>query len=411
MPRKPPPDAPQWKAPPAASTLVLTLKTVTPMFGGGYENRSINERDPIRSAAIRGHLRYWWRATAGASETDSEALFAREARLWGSMTTPGRVSVRTETLEAGETRTHSKIAPRATREEGPLEGYFLFPFQEEKKPGGQKEAKGRVDVKFQVTITCDEDNIPEIERTLRAWLLMGGVGARTRRGCGALKGADEATRERFSPPGKTIESWLQELSGPTPTGAPQWTTLTGGRILLGPMQGDPMEAWRMLGRFWSRFRKGHVPPYDYRPDKDGRFHDYPKLKAAAGSMEGQLHLVKPYLGLPIIYQSVDGCYAPEITGAQTDRMASPVILKPIFVGRGGLCYPMVAILRAPPPRAIRVDGTPFTLARAVNNPNLNLPESDPVMVDLNATNSLSAVLSAARKEWKNPSEISLRVSP
>jgi hypothetical protein len=44
------------------TTIVVQLKTVTPILGGGYRTRKLDDMDVIRVPTIRGHLRFWWRA-------------------------------------------------------------------------------------------------------------------------------------------------------------------------------------------------------------------------------------------------------------------------------------------------------------------------------------------------------------
>lgn len=64
--RKPEVQPPEWQAPEKPAELSLEIATITPLFGGGYAARECDELIPVRSAAVRGHLRFWWRATAGA---------------------------------------------------------------------------------------------------------------------------------------------------------------------------------------------------------------------------------------------------------------------------------------------------------------------------------------------------------
>ncbi|NPV63073.1 MAG: type III-B CRISPR module RAMP protein Cmr1 [Methanotrichaceae archaeon] len=54
---------------------------ITPIFGGGVK---VGENDlvtPIRASSIRGHLRFWWRATRGARFETSSQLFDREGEI------------------------------------------------------------------------------------------------------------------------------------------------------------------------------------------------------------------------------------------------------------------------------------------------------------------------------------------
>jgi CRISPR/Cas system CMR-associated protein Cmr1 (group 7 of RAMP superfamily) len=44
----------------------LSVRIVTALYGGGVEAGMIDTLTPFRAPSVRGHLRYWWRATCGA---------------------------------------------------------------------------------------------------------------------------------------------------------------------------------------------------------------------------------------------------------------------------------------------------------------------------------------------------------
>ena len=61
---------------------------ITPLFGGGVEAGKNDNITPISGKVIRGHLRFWWRATRGGQfNGDLEAMKAREAEIWGAAST------------------------------------------------------------------------------------------------------------------------------------------------------------------------------------------------------------------------------------------------------------------------------------------------------------------------------------
>ena len=86
------PDLPEWREPAKRETIELELRLITPMFGGGYKAREVDPLQPIRPAAIRGHLRFWWRATAGARYTSVADLHKAETELWGGASKSGRAN-------------------------------------------------------------------------------------------------------------------------------------------------------------------------------------------------------------------------------------------------------------------------------------------------------------------------------
>lgn len=129
------PSLPSWEAPKKWETIELQLKLITPMFGGGYKTREVDTIQPIRPAAIRGHLRHWWRATAGAKYASPEKLHEAEVALWGGASTNensayGKVALQVDIINEGQSVKYSKVATRPTSRDVPKCRYFLFPYRE-----------------------------------------------------------------------------------------------------------------------------------------------------------------------------------------------------------------------------------------------------------------------------------------
>jgi len=394
------PSLPEWQEPAKRETIELELRLITPMFGGGYKAREVDPLQPIRPAAIRGHLRFWWRATAGACYTSVADLHKAETELWGGASTKdnpafGKVAIQVHILSAGEKASYSQVAPESRPKEGPLHGYFLFPFQEQKKQNIPA-AVGRRQVSFQLRLTLDA-SLSEAQRAgvrtaLKAWIAFGGVGARTRRGCGALTVVG-ANANQWLLPTRGLAEWLE-----MPRDAASdhdWTTLAGARGIVVPTA-SPEEAWRELGQFWARFRKGHFAQA-YSPMSGGKWRDYRQVLCQLRNQGNTLRLAKPFLGLPIIYQEIKGaknlCFTGTLEPAQSGRMASPVILKPIAL-QGGKFGALVLVMHAPKPDKIRVNSQEYALAA---------PTKDPVLQALGANDVLDAVLKGAKLHFRQQS--------
>lgn len=388
------PSLPNWQAPKKRETIELELRLITPMFGAGYKAREVDTEQLIRPAAIRGHLRFWWRATAGARYATVEELHKAETELWGGASTKdnpafGKVAIQVHILSAGEKASYSQVAPESRPKEGPLHGYFLFPFQEQKKQNIPA-AVGRRQVSFQLRLTLDaslsEAQRAEVRTALKAWIAFGGVGARTRRGCGALTVVG-ANANQWLLPTRGLAEWL----GMPPNAASKcdWTTLAGARGIVVPTA-SPEKAWSELGQFWARFRKGHFAQA-YSPMSGGKWRDYRQVLCQLRSQGNTLRLAKPFLGLPIVYQKF-GKQTP-FTGtlepAESGRMASSVILKPIAL-QGGKYGALVLVMNAPKPNRIQIDGKEYTLAA---------PTKDPVLQALDAADVLDAVLKGAKQHF------------
>jgi CRISPR-associated protein Cmr1 len=388
------PSLPEWQEPAKRETIELELRLITPMFGGGYNAREVDPLQPIRPAAIRGHLRFWWRATAGARYTSVADLHKAETELWGGASTKdnpafGKVAIQVQILSAGEKAPYTQVAPVSKPKEGPLHGYFLFPFQEQRTQNISA-ATGRAATTFMLCLTLDaslsQTQRAEVKAALKAWIAFGGIGARTRRGCGALTVVGNNANQ-WLPPAQGLAQWL---GMPSNTASPhEWTTLAGARgIIVHPT--SPEKAWRELGQFWARFRKGHFAQA-YSPMSGGKWRDYRQVLCQLRSQGNTLRLAKPFLGLPIEYQEFgeQTPFTGTLEPAQSGRMASPVILKPIAL-QGGKYGALVLVMNAPKPNRIQIDGKEYALTA---------PTKDPVLQALDATDVLDAVLKGAQQHF------------
>lgn len=396
MPRTVPIPPPQLKAP-VQETWTLRLRTITPLFGGSATPRKVDAGNPIRSASVRGHLRFWWRATAGARYATPGELFQAEEEIWGSAQQYGKVALRVLEQKTGDAvKPSDLVGDKGTARTGPMERFFLHPFNPNRSEG-LEEASGLRWVEFtlELTLNLSDPEKEHLRRALRAWIAFGGVGARTRRGVGALEAVD-GSKDWLPADPEQLSAWFAQQ----PVENPPHTTLAGAVICLGqppkPSHTDPYKghaAWRELGQFWTRLRKGHYledpqtgKTMKYTPMAGGKWHDHKTLQALR-PQQGQIALVKPYLGLPIVYQRLGNSFSGtlEAQHAQGKRMASPVILKPMAFADGSV-RPAVLILKAPSPERIKI---------ADQELKLYIPHADPVLDALEANDPLEAVRKAA----------------
>ena len=350
------PPAPVWNTPETALvTIRLDLKTMTPVFGGGHTAREVDPVQAVRPSAIRGQLRYWWRATAGARFANTRDLYKEESRIFGNTDKAGVVRVRVPRIAAGKTKNYEERwpgNPNATR--GPEERVFVFPFQRNLQQPAADFLDG---IDFQVEVTTPKDYALDIKNALRAWVVFGGVGSRTRRGCGALMITTPAQRQEFLPPSPSLAAgahtrqWLERLVFAGACG-PDWTKLDGAGVICDapdPYKPEVVnDIWRDLGKFWSRVRKNHIGQNEYKPVGKTLWPDHQRLSEVRGR-EASLVLGKAYFGLPIIYQQgrgFKGQLTPDKAVYGGERAASPVILKPLMYADGTVSA-MVAVLKTP----------------------------------------------------------------
>lgn len=329
------------------------IRVITPLFGGGTTPRETDPVTVVRPSSIRGHLRFWWRATQGAQFGTAAELRKREDAIWGSVETPSQVMAEVTEIEAGPLEACTAPA------------YALFPFQANPRKG-IAQAKARPDVAFKLTVRCRRQDTGDVFAALWAWTNFGGIGARTRRGCGALMCQAFAPSSVGSLPGwwKNNSAYLKA----PPAGiAPEWARMERAPI-IGP-QASPMEAWEAAVGLMREFRQGEVGRNWVTPRQPGRSW-WPEanslrgittkyeLRHAPGTHGEEPAFPRAELGLPIVFHfhSKDPQDKPNNSelyperNPESHRMASPVILRPLGIwGKAPQAVPMVLVLSALPP--------------------------------------------------------------
>lgn len=242
----------------------VRLEVVTPIFGGSHHTRAIDDVDVIRAPSVRGHLRFWWRALYAAQYANADALYQRESALWGRPATDDggrsaveiRVSVeRTGGSDNSEIRLYPSRGQQATPG-----AYALWPARAETKTNTPTAPRRQPGTQFQLTLKVagTEKEEAEVRNALRAWILFGGYGGRTRRGLGSLKVIGDAngwlptaaTREAL-----TILFGRDILAAPTRTACDvPW--LGGAAIHVGTKGADAQRAWTTALDWLREFRQG-----------------------------------------------------------------------------------------------------------------------------------------------------------
>jgi CRISPR-associated protein Cmr1 len=257
---------------PALSNLSLSLRTITPLLGGGAVTRRVEREGKVRVSGIRGQLRFWWRALH-AHEHDAPSELARhEAALWGSMgrgsEQPKRSLVDVWVEDAEGRLDENPVKP------GMPGFYALWPARGQRKGDRSIEDEAErwePDLRFRLCVRAPSDLMEDVVRTLRAWLLFGGLGSRTRRGLGSLTVATGNFGEWL--PVKPTRAELGRLLGGGVSFAADraWEEATdtpslhGAFLYCGKPQPSGEVAWREALGWLSDFRQGpqKVPP---RPD-------------------------------------------------------------------------------------------------------------------------------------------------
>jgi CRISPR-associated protein Cmr1 len=339
------------------------VELITPIFGGGIEPRLNDPSFPIRPTAIRGHLQFWWRAIVGAQYATAAELRAAEARIWGSGNRASRVRVLVEDVQTGppvpcarfvwDQRAAGGKGGWQTAWQAPFNErdsalpYVLFPFQGQPPKGGKGSQPERMPdpcilrASFGLRLQCPQAIREEVEAAVWAWANFGGIGSRTRRGCGTVYCQDLAPA--------TTESLASSLKRFLPTSSPAlaWPTLSHIPLVRNEPQ-DPFTVWHRLIRLYRYFRQGE----DFARNPGPGRSRYPEAETVRRIMRRRMFRHEPWVdmpdgfpraefGLPIVFQFKDeeqgeppaSTLRPFVGGKTVERMASPLILKPLVLTR------------------------------------------------------------------------------
>ncbi len=348
-------------------------KLVTPMYGGGVKAGQVDREMPIRASEIRGHLRFWWRIACGPFQS-SKDMFDRETKIWGGIGTESPTASKVEVRIKEQFKPEPEAAFEYKPDDKPgnqgkfktmpsvaswADGYALFSAQgklsEDKRniveaPGKCVKPNNDSSIDFILELRLDtelsQQQRTEVGQSVRWWASFGGVGARTRRGLGAIR-VTETT------PVSSIEVSKKGCI---------LKTLTSSN--------NPVEAWKAsvgkLKDFRQKLGVGRNPPAADSKSPAGRslWPEADTIRSLSGQsverhrtrlVEGDV-FPRAAFGLPIVFHFKDvptirdrqaqgysrSNYDPEDMVLEPkdvspedkrERMASPLILRPYWNGK------------------------------------------------------------------------------
>ncbi len=348
---------------PGYESRTFEIRLITPMIGGGVEPGFNDTVTPIRPSSIRGHLRFWWRATIGARLPTLAAMRSREGDIWGSTSSAGRITVRVTSHDFSAPKQDHWSWPSSKKDRDKVFSYILFPFEPSMPPP-------RVG-KFSLEVTFPTNLKDDLYTSLWAWTNFGGIGARTRRGCGAL------FCERFRPENseKTVlHEWFKNARRlfEMPPMINEIPRLVSGPLILRQDRApDAIPAWRKAVELLKRFRQEDVGR-KARPTGRSYWPEPETLREIQGQRLAKHQPLghpenafpRAELGLPIGFtfkndnrldpQSDRDPDPSELSPREANRMASPLLLRPLAFGDGKKALPMVVFLEAPGPRGLQL---------------------------------------------------------
>lgn len=364
----------------------VRLKLMTPMIGGGTTAGQVDPHWPIRASSVRGHLRWWWRASRGALYETLEEMASAEAALFGGISETddpdaeshgdgggahehqshgkegkskmkwGAVKIEIQDIKAAEPfkvvddpKAKMRVVTKAL-EKYKIPGYALGPMNGS-RPLSEitflRECEFTVRLAENPTQTrLSDEQINEVKQALALWILLGGIGARTRRGFGALMPSDKDSQN-------FVNSFELNVLKQDQVSLKEITSVHGAKLLAKTWD-DPFTAWAHAIHTYQCFRKAEFPHFKnpkadrIYSDRNQRtpwpeadmirqiFNKNKKPLNPAHRTEGPYHFPRAVFGLPIQFNSQEkhAGYFGEVRLALKNengtRFMSRVITKPVY---------------------------------------------------------------------------------
>jgi CRISPR-associated protein Cmr1 len=402
------PNCPKKPEPAQEAVQTFAVELITPMVGGGVTPGVTDHQFPVRATAIRGHLRHWWRLTVG--RLLGAGMWQREEEVFGSTEFPSLLTVcvsgcsRVEQFDPSDGNLVDRFGPVAYALFASIENKHLvakegIKFDLTLHAAGAEHLNRRRPAQNEQRKKAQKELLPhaidptrgDIDTALRAWLAFGGLGGRTRRGCGAvysksLAGGLPKIPGRIligKPQNSAVAAWREALQAyrdfrQTPRGRKHAKTLKSGKTVQVPGRSHWPEADSIRQITGCSLKPpAGTPPSGVPIDEDTQDHSTPVVPANLLPA-----FPKAVLGLPINFHFADGPgknrpadpnldpqgvqlypLLPAASGKleKVERMASPVITRPLWLD--GKWHPAVVILDQPLPPgfAVRVEGKNATI--------------------------------------------------
>jgi len=415
---------------PGMETRTYEIEVITPLFGGGVEAGKVDRDHPIRESAIRGHLRFWWRATRGAKYESIEELCQRDGEIWGSTENPSPVSIKVAVTSPGTIYPCMSVPPNGRRPQFNHNHppYALFPFQGDRRRNIPV-ASCVSGLSFSLNMIYPKSFEDDVLTAVRTWVNFGGIGARTRRGCGALFCRDLALSNESNIP-KLLES-IQNDSQVLTRALCRWPVFMQ-KLLIKNTSNDIFQSWSEVIGLLKKFRqepsvgrsnRGRMGPVgrSYWPEPE-TIRRLTGQRLPVHTRQNEIPedaFPRAEFGLPIVFHFKDNPDSyldpnldpadtelyPVINGSEKNRMASPLILRPLKCANGDI-FSAILLMRTPPvlevvlkkaprnPHCRKIQGK--DLANYRNSP-MGIPNGKTVKRSVDGS-ALEAFLSFAKNE-------------
>lgn len=343
-PREPNPLGKAFERPSAS----VEVELITPLFGGGVEPRRVTPDDWLRSAAVRGALRFWWRALHAHEFATINELRDKESALFGSAAVgerggPGSIAVTVTTV---------RKAKRDDHPYKPQPGDALNVAYFAAAPMGQEAAhlalapeKERATAKIELAANTEQE-LTSAKQALVLWLLFGGAGARTRRGAGAVTPTSIEDAHKGTGHPRTLEELVRFLQDLPRDSGSDCHGIFAVADRVGIYWGDPQQtatsAHKRLLSLWRDVRQDRKHPPSWTGPRDWGMSEWPEVDLIRRAenkwsshphhapRSGQTAALRPHFGLPLGIKFKDEKNDPKkneiLPAGEDDRYGSPVWL-------------------------------------------------------------------------------------
>ena len=322
-----------------------TFEIITPCFCGGAEP---GQRAEIRTASIRGHLRWWFRVLGGFKSLATMPLRKQEELIFGSAAgdegAAGKLIVRieptqlTSVMRDGQQLGHRNLSDPA---------YLTFPIQTREDRMGHKmgySGKGTIEsgsFTMQLIWAGNRAHSDDLSALITVFGHLGSLGFRSRRAMGALA---------LQSPPLSLNQATDFFSAHRPIDVRQFPATSQSDAIS--VLGKWLRQWRAHGRSVDH-RHGtaanRTPPHnqgfewalaDHDEGYQVRDGTWPPTAAHGKIPKGANHeTFRAALGLPIVQNTQSGqvLWYPKWSAAKAQnnpnykgegRFASPIILRP-----------------------------------------------------------------------------------
>jgi len=363
------------------------FELITPMCGGDSESWVLNTEYPVRAQSVKGQLRFWWRTMQNISEP--KYLLEKENSIWGgeiedkdetdrkySVKAPVTIEIKNQKGRKQDVKLVEFVNNGEKKykfdDNNTIPKYLAFPIESTLRDAKKKNVNINVryikELKFSLQIifsnNLKEDKIKEVLDALTLWTLFGGVGARTRRGCGSLY--CEKLLERFKDE-NAIQKFIAGFGNYNDIFS--YPRIINAQFAARKIKNTPYDAWKELIDSYKNFRQDRKgknllhPGRSYWPEPDAIRRLTSFSSQHVPTHKDGIWFPRAAFGLPILTKfRTDGNGDGDPEGTiqlipaidDSERWPSPLILKIIKLPNG-ILLTVGLVLQQKNPQSLKLE--------------------------------------------------------